>query len=32
MIAICLSCLQLLLDRGTQLDWFASFEIWLTPS
>jgi DHA2 family multidrug resistance protein len=29
MIAICLSCLQLLLDRGTQLDWFASFETWI---
>lgn len=29
LIAICLSCLQLLLDRGTQLDWFASFETWI---
>jgi MFS transporter, DHA2 family, multidrug resistance protein len=29
MIAICLSCLQLLLDRGTGLDWFASFESWV---
>jgi len=29
MIAICLSCLQLMLDRGTQLDWFASLEIWV---
>ena len=29
MIAICLSCLQLLLDRGTHLDWFASTEIWI---
>jgi DHA2 family multidrug resistance protein len=29
MIALCLSCLQLLLDRGTQLDWFASMEIWI---
>jgi len=29
MIAICLSCLQLLLDRGTGLDWFASFETWV---
>ncbi|HYD25919.1 MAG TPA: DHA2 family efflux MFS transporter permease subunit [Croceibacterium sp.] len=29
MIAICLSCLQLLLDRGTGLDWFASLETWV---
>ena len=29
MIAICLSSLQLLLDRGTQLDWFASTETWI---
>lgn len=29
MIAICLSCLQLFLDRGSQLDWFASKETWL---
>ena len=29
MIAICLSSLQLMLDRGTQLDWFASVEIWI---
>ena len=29
MIATCLSCLQLLLDRGTGLDWFASFETWV---
>jgi DHA2 family multidrug resistance protein len=29
MIAICLSSLQLMLDRGTQLDWFASLEIWI---
>jgi DHA2 family multidrug resistance protein len=29
MIAGCLSCLQLLLDRGTGLDWFASFETWI---
>lgn len=29
MIAICLSSLQLLLDRGTQLDWFASLESWI---
>jgi DHA2 family multidrug resistance protein len=29
MIALCLSCLQLLLDRGTQLDWFASGETWI---
>lgn len=28
-IAITLSCLQLLLDRGTQLDWFASLETWI---
>ena len=29
MIATCLSCLQLMLDRGTQLDWFSSFETWI---
>lgn len=29
LIAVCLSSLQLLLDRGTQLDWFASTEIWI---
>src|SRR5690606_36667822 len=29
MIAICLSSLQLMLDRGTHLDWFASLEIWV---
>jgi MFS transporter, DHA2 family, multidrug resistance protein len=29
MIAICLSCLQLLLDRGTHIDWFASMETWI---
>ncbi len=29
MIALCLSGLQLMLDRGTHLDWFASGEIWL---
>jgi DHA2 family multidrug resistance protein len=29
MIAICLSSLQLLLDRGTQLDWFAATESWI---
>jgi DHA2 family multidrug resistance protein len=28
-IAIALTCLQLLLDRGTQLDWFASVETWI---
>ncbi|MEO6042274.1 MAG: DHA2 family efflux MFS transporter permease subunit [Croceibacterium sp.] len=27
LIAIALSCLQLLLDRGNQRDWFSSFEI-----
>jgi DHA2 family multidrug resistance protein len=27
LIAIALSCLQLLLDRGNQQDWFQSFEI-----
>lgn len=27
LIAIALSCLQLLLDRGNQKDWFESFEI-----
>lgn len=29
MIAVCLGCLQLLLDRGNQLDWFASGESWV---
>ena len=29
LIAICLSCLQLLLDRGTHIDWFASLETWI---
>lgn len=29
LIAVCLSCLQLLLDRGTHLDWFASTETWI---
>ena len=28
MLAIALSSLQLLLDRGSQLDWFQSYEIW----
>ncbi len=28
-LATTLACLQLLLDRGTGLDWFNSFEIWL---
>jgi DHA2 family multidrug resistance protein len=29
MIAITLSALQLLLDRGAQIDWFASAEAWI---
>lgn len=29
MLGTALTCLQLMLDRGTQLDWFASGEIWL---
>ncbi|OYW44481.1 MAG: EmrB/QacA family drug resistance transporter [Sphingomonadales bacterium 32-68-7] len=29
LIATALGSLQLLLDRGNQLDWFASLEIWL---
>jgi MFS transporter, DHA2 family, multidrug resistance protein len=29
MIAIALSALQLLLDRGTQIDWFNSLEAWI---
>ncbi|WP_324262815.1 DHA2 family efflux MFS transporter permease subunit [Altererythrobacter sp. H2] len=29
LIALALTCFQLLLDRGQQLDWFASAEIWL---
>ena len=28
MLAVALSSLQLLLDRGSQLDWFQSYEIW----
>ena len=29
MIAIAISALQLMLDRGNQLDWFDSLEIWI---
>jgi DHA2 family multidrug resistance protein len=29
LIAIGLSSFQLMIDRGSQLDWFASYEIWL---
>ena len=29
MIAIAIGALQLLLDRGNQLDWFTSLEIWI---
>nr|WP_157058361.1 DHA2 family efflux MFS transporter permease subunit [Altererythrobacter epoxidivorans] len=29
LLAVCLTSLQLMLDRGTQLDWFDSGEIWL---
>ena len=29
MIAIAIGALQLMLDRGNQLDWFDSFEIWI---
>jgi DHA2 family multidrug resistance protein len=29
MLGIALTALQLMLDRGTQLDWFSSGEIWL---
>jgi DHA2 family multidrug resistance protein len=29
MITICLSSLQLLLDRGTQIDWFDATEAWI---
>ncbi len=29
MLGVALTCLQLMLDRGTQLDWFQSGEIWL---
>ena len=29
MVAICISALQLLLDRGNQLDWFQSPEVWI---
>lgn len=28
LLAIALSAFQLMLDRGTQLDWFSSIEIW----
>lgn len=28
-IAICLGSLQLLLDRGHQVDWFQSMEVWI---
>ena len=29
MLAIAVACLQLLLDRGQQIDWFAAVEAWL---
>jgi DHA2 family multidrug resistance protein len=29
MLTVCLSSLQLLLDRGTQIDWFDSLEAWI---
>ena len=29
MVAICITALQLLLDRGNQLDWFSSVEVWI---
>ncbi len=29
MIALCISALQLLLDRGNHLDWFDSIEVWI---